>query len=188
MIDPERLANASSAFSSACCQANTEINRIEAAVPIHQSHLREVAARYQKAAHLPWSILWCLVSQNLIVGMPAEPVVNSAVTALNSVNQVRAWFEEFLDFLASRERPADKQDYKFVVSAKALESLVGDKGVEILRVAQSDLALGRKMRDICRIDNRYLGCKPPEWAGLLGVSSAAIQQTEFWKNLRQSAE
>ena len=72
-------------------------------------------------------------------------------------------------------------------SAVAVEALMGTESREVLNIANSDKPVDTKMRDICGVDLRFLGYNSERWSELVGVTSAAIRQTYFWKVDRRKA-
>jgi hypothetical protein len=77
---------------------------------------------------------------------------------------------------------------KAKASGNAVEALLRDEDSQaILNVTRSDKSADTKMREICGIDKRYLAWQSPQWSGLLGVDSAAIRKTKFWKEDRKLA-
>ena len=72
-------------------------------------------------------------------------------------------------------------------AAKAIETLLDEPGEQVLKITRSKKSSDSKMREICRIDTRFLGFDSPHWSRLLGVSEAAIRKTTFWKVDRPKA-
>jgi hypothetical protein len=81
--------------------------------------------------------------------------------------------------------PADPKDsdrdWQAVVAAVA-----DDNAVAIIKVAgDTSKTVDERMRSIYAIDNRALGWTSPKWAKVLGVSDAAVRQTEWWTKERR---
>jgi hypothetical protein len=87
----------------------------------------------------------------------------------------------------SSKAPYRKEMYDSRLTREIAESFLDDAGREILKIARSTQSVDGKMRSICGLDRRCLGWNSPRWAEFLGVTSAAIRQTHFWKNDRQRA-
>jgi hypothetical protein len=72
-------------------------------------------------------------------------------------------------------------------SSAAVEALLDDMSQKILTIARSARSVDEKMRDICRVDRRFLGYASERWGKLLSVTASAIRQTPFWIEMRKSA-
>lgn len=110
---------------------------------------------------------------------PAEVVARSEADAVPKIETEGEQVAE-----AVGEQP-DKSEP--VIKGSAVEVLLGADSREILDIARSKKSADDKMREICRIDQRFLGYTSPGWAELLGVSDAAIRKTRFWGHDRQQA-
>jgi hypothetical protein len=84
---------------------------------------------------------------------------------------------------AAERREQDERDqggrpYKAVASAQAIEALVDQ---EILSIVRSGKSASVRAIAICEADRRFLSYDSPDWAKLLGVTDAAIRKGRFWK-------
>jgi hypothetical protein len=84
---------------------------------------------------------------------------------------------------AGSDRPKPRQG----VPGSGVELLLEEDAKAVLGIAHSKRSADVKMRDICRLDRRYLGWDSGQWAELLQVSDAAIRRTRFWKEDRRRA-
>lgn len=74
------------------------------------------------------------------------------------------------------------------VATSPVEVLLGEESRDILDIANSTKkSADTKMREIYRIDRRFLAWDSPKWASLLKVDPAAIRKTAFWKADRPAA-
>lgn len=70
----------------------------------------------------------------------------------------------------------------------ALEALDEDSRKAFAIAQAAGKTVDVKMREICDIDRpKYLAWKSPQWSKFLGVSEAAVKQTDFWKIDRKKA-
>ncbi len=72
------------------------------------------------------------------------------------------------------------------VRSTAIESLMGDDDAAILKIAHSKKSADDRMREIYERDNRVIAWDSVRWAGLLGVTDAAIRKATWWKTDRVS--
>jgi len=67
-----------------------------------------------------------------------------------------------------------------------LEAVTDENAIAIIKVAEDRTkTTDEKMRAIYAIDRRAVGWDSPKWARLLGVSAAAIRQTDWWRKERK---
>lgn len=67
--------------------------------------------------------------------------------------------------------------------------MVGDTGAQVMRIATDDsITTDQKMRELCKVDRRYLGFNSKQWSVVLGVTPSAIRQTGFWQEIQSHRE
>jgi hypothetical protein len=71
-----------------------------------------------------------------------------------------------------------------------LLALCGDgTALQILRIARDQAkAAEERMRAVVELDRRFDGFNSVQWGELLGISAAAVRQTEFWVSRKQRRE
>jgi hypothetical protein len=69
---------------------------------------------------------------------------------------------------------------------RQMELLLGKDGEQVCKIANSEgLSTDEKLRQISRLDRRFLSWTSDQWATLLGVTSARIRQIYWWKHDRK---
>lgn len=157
---------------------------------LNQELMRKADGRfYVRANDQPDAkiIAFELLGEPVVRTWPHVRVVTDTID-LEYATALRDWGHNQSAMLRDRGGPLTNQGGSGrPLSESALEALMTEDYPEILAIVTSDKTADDKMRAICATDRRFYGWKSPRWSDLLGVSEAAIRQTEFWKMDRKMA-
>lgn len=175
---------------------------LEAWLSDHDGDLQEVVAHYKKTLaslhHLSVAMPDAWYSLPMGHGVTYEKHESGNGICWRPDEKIRAKWdaaEEAMDARIARmrldESAPDAEPKNPADDSRKLEvllSAIDDDTKQILLILNGEGTADEKMRRICAIDHRkYLAWKSPQWAAILGVTTAAVRLTEFWKDDRNAA-
>lgn len=101
-------------------------------------------------------------------------------------DQIKLWLTKLINWTTEELAHVDPLPVTSGVSEgrsnEVIELLADSMTLEMREIVTSPKfpSADKKMRELCRIDSRFLGWDSPRWAKLLGISDPAIRKTKFW--------